>query len=175
MHKKVQRLLGLKVLNEEKSIADCIRYLQSLEVPPSQILVVDGGSIDRWELILFLWQGTLKCCSESWSMRPISHRSFSGCFRYVMSIGWCQIHLFQLSNCTSKERIINTVSGILTPGQLTIDIPSPLTLAYTTFHHDILGTYVSTNPFMLFWTDVHDAAIWKSFCEKVGIIWAFPM
>lgn len=47
MHKKVQRLLGLKVLNEEKSIADCIRYLQSLEVPPSQILVVDGGSIDR--------------------------------------------------------------------------------------------------------------------------------
>lgn len=38
---------AFQVLNEETGIADCLQYLKSLDVRPSQILVVDGGSTDR--------------------------------------------------------------------------------------------------------------------------------
>lgn len=37
----------VQVLNEEKGLANCLQYFQSLDTPPHQIVVVDGGSEDR--------------------------------------------------------------------------------------------------------------------------------
>ncbi len=40
-----------QVLNEEKAIEECLRYLKGLALPPYQIIVVDGGSSDRSEMV----------------------------------------------------------------------------------------------------------------------------
>ena len=37
-----------QALNEEKGIEDALRYLESCRPPPHEIVVVDGGSRDRW-------------------------------------------------------------------------------------------------------------------------------
>lgn len=39
--------MAMQALNEEVQIRDCVRSLRELDPPVHEIIVVDGGSIDR--------------------------------------------------------------------------------------------------------------------------------